>query len=199
MTGDCDCEIPAAGVKVSSPWVSSSPPTVVTISGSCYVGFSGEPCGYKSASVLEILEDGTSSAKVEDVFGTLYRVDLAIERDDPSSSELSSIANKTGLPKSALSGDAVRLVTSSDDPVFVGYDLPDGVSFQAFLPSSSDDGYLRFESTSESAVEEVLDDLDSSGGVVVDVGLRPFVGNANYTYRFALDDKGFDIESITVD
>jgi hypothetical protein len=201
--GTCNCPIPAQGIKVTFPYVSLKPPTVVKVQGSCYVGTTTTPCGYKTVSVLNILEHSGGTASITDPFGGgyIWVIDFPITQAKPSSSDHAALSSATGIATSHLgagSSETIRVGGSLAAPVPVGYTLPTGVTAEAFLgTSTTSKGYIRFQASTQSALSPVLTQL-GSGGITVDVEVGQFSGSSTYTYRVKLTKSSFAIEKISL-
>lgn len=201
MGGSCSgCDIAASSVKVSMPYASTSPPTLVEMSGSCYVGLSSSPCGYQTASVLKVLANKTASVAIKDVYGGGYvwGIQFDIEMRDPTSSEYSSLASKTGIPSALLKKSPALKVTTkmSTKPTFSGYTVPSGVDIQLFLPTGGSDAYFRFTSSTKSDLDSVLSQVKGSG-LTMEAPLIAAFGSGSYTYTFKLNSSGIKVTQVS--
>jgi hypothetical protein len=204
LGGSCDCQISASSVKVTFPYVSTSPATVVSATGSCYVGTSAKPCGYKGVELFKVVSYKGGSVSIKDLYtgGYVWGISFPFTQQAPTSSEASTLASKTGVSSSALKAASAATVTTgiSEKPTLSGYTLPDGVSLKAFFPTASgQDASIYFSSSDKSALEPVLDELEKSSGISVKLKLLPQLGMSQktYTYEFKLKKTGATITSIT--
>lgn len=201
----CDCEIDASLLKVTFPYASTNPPTVVSIAGSCYMGLDSNPCGHRSASALKVLKDETASVVIKDVYGGgfVWGIIFSVSQADPTSSQYGTLSTATGIPKDFLTASSAATVTTgiSQKPVLVGYTLPEGVTLNVFIPTStSEKGTFTFQSSDKTKLDPVLTQLNAAAGIVVDQGFIEQMGlGKTFTYRFKLTKNGLAIVSITPD
>jgi hypothetical protein len=169
-------------------------PTVVDTVGFCYHSENGAVSqGWSSASLLDVIEDdATPALAVQNLAGLYFYFDFLVDQRGPSAGEIATLAAATGIPADLFGSSAARLTTQFGSTPTVHGGLPDGVSVQAFFPTSdSDTSYVRFSSD--------LDHLGALNGVragladqdlLVDAPMiQAFGGGRTYTYTFRLTDR----------
>ena len=182
------CPIPKENVKVTSPWVTLSPNTVVTIGGYCsQMGTNGNWEGYTVASTRNTLVAHSPANEMQPA-GPLKRLYFWIDQRQLTSSELNQISSATGVPVAKL-GQSQNLVSPSNEPaVLDGLTLPAGVEMQWFMPSSSaQPGFVLFSTLgAQSDLDGLLNSLGGSNVRVKAMVMLANGGTAATKHRYTL-------------
>jgi hypothetical protein len=187
------CPIDQTQVRVSFPYVALTVPTVVDTVGTCYHSENGSVSqGWSSASLLDVIEDdATPALAVQNIAGLYFYFDFLVDQRAPSAGEIATLAAATGIPADLFGSSAGRLTTVFGATVTVHGGLPDGVSLQAFFPTSdSDTSYLRFSSDMDhlAALTGLMTGLADQELLVDAPMILAFGGGRTYTYTFRLTD-----------
>lgn len=182
---------------MSFPYVTLTPPTVIKLSGTCITN--GVVTGYGYAAVLNILEERYAALTIQNPGGVAYfYFDVPLGQRAPTSSEVSALANTTGIPSSEVGRSSMTLRSDTNaSPTAVTYVLPAGVGMSYFLgTSTSQAGYVRFTASSQPPLDQVVTGLGS--GIQVDMPILQQSGSDAYTYRVTLNSASPQVTVTTV-
>jgi hypothetical protein len=206
--GTNPCPIPAEALAVTFPYFEKSIGTLVEVGGfpnpTCIQSVNGKTYrGYSMASVTQVFETVAPFPADENLANILYSANFRFARRALTAAELLQVRSATGIPSGVVLRQ-VELVSRTPSKVSpnvatVGWNLPEKVEAQWFMPSASDQpanvAFLATvgETQTLAQVKEKLDTVKNAfkNGAMVRLAVVPLSspGNSSYELTATLKNK----------